>query len=235
MFDYSEPTTFYNIKGWKNKVDRVSPNIPFVIVGTKYDIKKGRNFIHSSFDRKTPIINISSLSLYNIYAPFREIAKLLFVKKKETLRREVDEEFPLEPLLRIVDFSDRIEWRKEDKIHREDGPAIEYHNGDRLWLMEDVLHREEGPAIEWNNGNTDYFVYGIQLTKQEFYRLYPLAKKEREKGSQEKYIQHKRNGETCTIYKKIYYDDISVYEPTRTQTNIVIDSFLDELNSIKII
>lgn len=34
-------------------------------------------------------------------------------------------------------------------LHREDGPAIEYHNGDKIWYLNGVRHREDGPAIEF--------------------------------------------------------------------------------------
>lgn len=54
----------------------------------------------------------------------------------------------------------RIEWRLPDgKLHREDGPAIEWNNGNKEWLIKDHLHRLDGPAVEcgdrswWINGH----------------------------------------------------------------------------------
>ena len=37
-------------------------------------------------------------------------------------------------------------------LHREDGPAIEYANGNKHWYLNGKLHREDGPAIENANG-----------------------------------------------------------------------------------
>ena len=36
-------------------------------------------------------------------------------------------------------------------LHREDGPAIEYYNGDKEWRIDGLLDREDGPAIENDN------------------------------------------------------------------------------------
>lgn len=37
-------------------------------------------------------------------------------------------------------------WTKY--LHREDGPATEYPNGDKEWYLNGKLHREDGPAID---------------------------------------------------------------------------------------
>ena len=46
------------------------------------------------------------------------------------------------------------EWYLNGKLHREDGPAIEYPSGNKLWWLNDVQYTEEefnrkmSPAIE---------------------------------------------------------------------------------------
>ena len=40
-------------------------------------------------------------------------------------------------------------WCLNDKLHREDGPAMRVANGDKFWYLNDKLHREDGPAIEY--------------------------------------------------------------------------------------
>ena len=45
-------------------------------------------------------------------------------------------------------------------LHREDGPAIEYKNGDKAWYKFGVLHRLDGPAIDNINGYKAWFVDG---------------------------------------------------------------------------
>jgi hypothetical protein len=51
-------------------------------------------------------------------------------------------------------------WFINDKNHREDGPAMEYANGDKYWFMNGRLHREDGPAIEYANGDKCWFING---------------------------------------------------------------------------
>ena len=62
-----------------------------------------------------------------------------------------------------VDGASTTRWYKDAKCtirHRENGPAIEYSNGDRVWYQNGQLHRIDGPAIEgmsrhkewWQNG-----------------------------------------------------------------------------------
>lgn len=46
-------------------------------------------------------------------------------------------------------------WFKLDKLHREDGPAIEYNNGDKKWFVDGKLHRKDGPAVECGSINIE--------------------------------------------------------------------------------
>jgi len=61
-----------------------------------------------------------------------------------------------------VDLSKTIRWSKEGTniLHREDGPAVEYANGDKLWYQNGELHREDGPAVEYANGYKSWFING---------------------------------------------------------------------------
>ena len=52
-------------------------------------------------------------------------------------------------------------WRLPNgKLHREDGPAVEYANGAKLWYVNDKRHRIGGPAAEWANGDKWWYVNG---------------------------------------------------------------------------
>ena len=57
-----------------------------------------------------------------------------------------------------IEFSDRIEYRLNGKLHREDGPAVERADGHKEWYVKGKLHRENGPAIEWANGDKEWSV-----------------------------------------------------------------------------
>ena len=39
------------------------------------------------------------------------------------------------------------EWHLNGKLHREDGPAIEYANGSKHWYLNGKLHREDGAGL----------------------------------------------------------------------------------------
>ena len=53
-------------------------------------------------------------------------------------------------------------------FHRENGPAVEYANGDKYWFINDVRHREDGPAIENFNGVKWWYLNGKEYTEQEY-------------------------------------------------------------------
>ena len=48
-------------------------------------------------------------------------------------------------------------------LHREDGPAIEYANGNKQWCRNGQLHREDGPAIEYANGCKQWWINGLLI------------------------------------------------------------------------
>jgi hypothetical protein len=53
-------------------------------------------------------------------------------------------------------------WYKEGKLHRIDGPAIEYKNGTKFWYLKGLRHREDGPAVEYSDGRKEWFQNGIR-------------------------------------------------------------------------
>ena len=64
-------------------------------------------------------------------------------------------------------------WFKDKKmsmvaLHREDGPAVEWADGHKVWLLNGERHREDGPAIEYTDGDKEWFLNGKQLSEEEF-------------------------------------------------------------------
>ena len=53
-------------------------------------------------------------------------------------------------------------WYKNEKLHRENGPARDYADGDKFWYKNGKCHRDGGPAHEYN-GNKDYWYNGQYL------------------------------------------------------------------------
>ena len=43
-----------------------------------------------------------------------------------------------------------------------------YPNGNKSWVTNGKLHREDGPAIEWSDGVKEWYLNGKLLTEQEF-------------------------------------------------------------------
>jgi hypothetical protein len=65
-----------------------------------------------------------------------------------------------------------IHWYKEGKFHREDGPAIEFVDGENHWYKEGKLHREDGPAVEYPDGTKEWWIDNIEYNKNYFNLLY---------------------------------------------------------------
>jgi len=58
-------------------------------------------------------------------------------------------------------------WSLNKKLHREDGPAVEYDDGFKFWYLNNKLHREDGPAVEEPNGDKRWYLNGKELTEAE--------------------------------------------------------------------
>jgi hypothetical protein len=67
----------------------------------------------------------------------------------------------------VFDTGDK-EWYLDGKLHREDGPAVEFTNGCRGWWINGKRHREDGPALEFADGTKKWFIEGREYTKKEF-------------------------------------------------------------------
>lgn len=60
------------------------------------------------------------------------------------------------------------------KLHREDGPALEFDDGSKCWYCENQLHRLDGPAVIDNRGNKTYWIHGWKFD-EEIYCKHPLV------------------------------------------------------------
>ena len=67
-----------------------------------------------------------------------------------------------------ISRNDNRQWYLNGKLHREDGPALEYNNGEKYWLLNGKRHRENGPAVEYAGGEKYWYLNGKRLTKKEF-------------------------------------------------------------------
>ena len=53
------------------------------------------------------------------------------------------------------------------ELDRDNGPAVVYPDGSKLWIIRNALHREDGPAIEHANGRRWWYLDGVMLTEAE--------------------------------------------------------------------
>lgn len=77
------------------------------------------------------------------------------------------------------DKSGNKRWYIAGKLHRIDGPAVEYANGSKAWYLAGRLHRVDGPAIEWVSGGVGWYLDGKLLTKEEWFNSLSPGKKEK--------------------------------------------------------
>lgn len=57
-------------------------------------------------------------------------------------------------------------WTLNGDYHREDGPAVVWHNGYKGWYLNGKFHREDGPAIEYTDGRKSWYRRKIILIKK---------------------------------------------------------------------
>ena len=73
----------------------------------------------------------------------------------------------IEYTVKVYDNGDK-KWYLNGKLHREDGPAIEWAGGSKSWYLNGKLHREDGPAIEGADGSKYWLLNSEKLTEEEF-------------------------------------------------------------------
>lgn len=66
-------------------------------------------------------------------------------------------------------------WYKNGLLHRTDGPAVEYEDGTKSWYFEGDRHCECGPAIvrPKNNNTFEYkwYLQGLQYSKSDYDKI----------------------------------------------------------------
>ena len=77
----------------------------------------------------------------------------------------------------INKYGDKFWYDSDSKWHREDGPAIEWNNGNKWWCKHGHFHREDGPAIEWVSGYKEYYLDNIQYSEEEYWEKIKELKK----------------------------------------------------------
>ena len=67
--------------------------------------------------------------------------------------------------LRVSNTGAKI-WTLNGIYHREDGPAIEYTDGESYWVVHGKRHRLDGPAMILDNGKTKWWINDYNVTEK---------------------------------------------------------------------
>jgi hypothetical protein len=70
--------------------------------------------------------------------------------------------------VRVYENGNKNWYNEKGQYHREDGPAIEYANGYKVWYKGGRCHRVDGPAVEHITGDKDYYLDGVKHSEEEF-------------------------------------------------------------------
>jgi hypothetical protein len=61
------------------------------------------------------------------------------------------------------------EWHQNGQFHRSSGPAYVRANGHKEWHFRGMLHREDGPAIIFSSGRKGWWIRGAKYKTKESY------------------------------------------------------------------
>lgn len=69
--------------------------------------------------------------------------------------------------------TDNVYWLSvhSGTIHKENGPALIYPNGDRVWYKHGMYHNEYGPAVVFASGKKEYWLEDKIYDKKEWKKL----------------------------------------------------------------
>jgi hypothetical protein len=84
---------------------------------------------------------------------------------------EIDEMEYIEYQLKgytITADEDKVKWQLDGQLHRTNGPALIWADGDRVWCLNGQFHRTDGPAVIYANGDQEWWLNGMKLTKDEW-------------------------------------------------------------------
>ncbi len=122
--------------------------------GTKYWYLEGQEYSKKEFNEKTKKPAAKKTAVKKLTAKKAAAATKL-------LKLGWDKLVPKNFTGIIVRPDKTRYWYKDGKIHREDGPAVEYEDGAEFWWFEGKRHREGGPAVEKSNRYKEWYMNGL--------------------------------------------------------------------------
>jgi hypothetical protein len=93
----------------------------------------------------------------------------------EMLKKSIEETVKVAQKTEIrVDKKGNKGYYFNDKLHRVDGPAIEFKDGSVEYYEHGKLHRTDGPAIITSDGKKRFFHEGIEVDTTVYFNYAPL-------------------------------------------------------------
>ena len=53
-------------------------------------------------------------------------------------------------------------YNSAGQLHRDDGPAVVWRDGDKEWYQNGLRHRDVDPAVVWYNGDEEWYQNGLR-------------------------------------------------------------------------
>ena len=64
---------------------------------------------------------------------------------------------------------ERASWfNDKGNLHRDDGPALEYSDGSKLWYLNGLSNRDDGPAVVYSGGFKAWYLNGISYAEEDY-------------------------------------------------------------------
>ena len=54
-------------------------------------------------------------------------------------------------------------FNSDNQLHCEDGPAVLFADGSKIWIVKGLRHRVDGPAAEYADGTCEYWRHGMPV------------------------------------------------------------------------
>jgi hypothetical protein len=94
-----------------------------------------------------------------------------------------------QPQMKVNKYGTKL-WYLRDELHRINGPAVEWTDGNKQWRLHGKLHREDGPANEYANGK-EWWLHGKHYddVKQWAQAVLKLRNKPHDEQAAEDYLR----------------------------------------------
>jgi hypothetical protein len=68
----------------------------------------------------------------------------------------------------VSDGGSRYYYNARGRLHRENGPAIEWPDGTKFWYQCGLLHRADGPAMIQPDGSCEWWINGTEYNECDY-------------------------------------------------------------------